>query len=138
MPPFRAYSTVFAAILFAGMAHAQSVPAAGDQPSGQIVQVVMADFSFAPNTLQFHANQPYDLRLTNSSGHGHSFTAPEFFAAVGIAPKDQSKVVRGEVEVDGGETVDVRFVPSRTGTYKFHCSHFLHASFGMTGHAVIQ
>jgi plastocyanin len=43
----------------------------------------------------------------------------------------------GEVEVEGGQTVDVKFVPTVSGAYKFHCSHFLHASFGMTGDVVV-
>jgi uncharacterized cupredoxin-like copper-binding protein len=98
----------------------------------------MADFSFAPNALKFQANKPYDLRLTNKAGHGHSFDAAAFFAAVAIAPEDRAKVAKGEVEVEGGQTVDVKFVPTKHGTYEFHCSHFLHASFGMKGEAVVQ
>jgi uncharacterized cupredoxin-like copper-binding protein len=136
----RACSAValFAGFLVAGAAPATGQPAAADWSKAQTVQVGMADFDFTPKTLMFHANTPYRLRLTNGAGHGHSFDAPEFFASAAIAPDDQSKIVKGEVEVEGGQTVDVKFVPGKSGSYKFHCSHFLHSAFGMTGEAVVQ
>ena len=37
-----------------------------------------------------------------------------------------------------GASVDVTFMPTRMGTYAFRCSHFLHATFGMTGNAVVE
>ena len=55
-----------------------------------------------------------------------------------IAPEDRSKVVDGTVEVDEGQTVAVRIEALRPGSYPFHGSHFLHASFGMTGSATID
>ena len=60
------------------------------------------------------------------------------FADAAVAPDDQSKVVDGSIEVAGGQSIDVKFVPNTAGTYKFHCSHFLHSAFGMTGEAVVQ
>ena len=98
----------------------------------------MADFDFAPKTLRFRTNKPYLLRLSNSDRHGHSFDAEEFFAAADVAPEDRSKVVKGEVDVGGGQTVEVRLLTSKIGSFKFHCSHFLHSAFGMTGEVVVQ
>jgi uncharacterized cupredoxin-like copper-binding protein len=126
------------AVAFLGAAHAAEAPAGTDWSRAQAITVAMSDFSFAPANLQLHANQPYRLHLTNSTGHGHSFDAPVLFAAAAIAPDDQAKVVDGSIEVAGGQSVDVKFVPSAAGTYKFHCSHFLHSSFGMHGEAVVQ
>ncbi len=140
MLTFRAWSALalLSGLLLAGAAKARAEPATVDWSKAQTVQVGMADFDFTPKTLQFHANMPYRLRLTNSAGHGHSFDAPEFFAAAVIAPDDQSKVAKGDVEVEGGQTVEMKFVPTQTGSYKFHCSHFLHATFGMTGDVIVQ
>ena len=141
MLPFRAFAAfaLFAPLLVLSAAQAQNAPTgvATDWSSAQTVPLVMADFAFTPNTLQFRANKPYQLHLTNTAGHGHSFDAPEFFAAVGVAPEDQTKVVKGEVEVEGGQTVDVKFVPTVSGAYKFHCSHFGHAILGMKGDVVV-
>ena len=141
MLSFRAAaaSALLAPFLLLSAAQAQNTPTgvAPDWANAQTVQLDMANFAFTPNTLQFSANKPYDLRLTNKAGHGHSFDAPEFFAAVGVAPEDRAKVVKGEVEVEGGQTVDVKFMPTVSGAYKFHCSHFAHAILGMTGDVVI-
>jgi plastocyanin len=32
----------------------------------------------------------------------------------------------------------VSFSIPTPGTYKFHCTHFLHSAFGMTGEAVVR
>ena len=116
----------------------ESIPATTDWSRVQTVQVVMTNYAFTPNALQFRLNTPYNLRLINNSGHDHSFDATDFFAAVSTAPEDRVKVVEGEVEVEDGKAVDVKFVPVKAGTYEFHCSHFLHSTFGMTGKALIQ
>jgi len=142
MLSFRAYAAfaLVAPFLLMGTAQAQNVPTgvAPDWSAAQTVQVVMADFSFTPNALQFSANKPYHLRLTNKADHGHSFDAPEFFAAVTVAPEDKAKIVKGDVEVEGGKTVDVSFVPTVSGPYKFYCSHLGHAILGMTGDVVVK
>lgn len=126
------------AVAFLGAVHATEAPAGTDWSRAQEITIAMSDFSFAPANLQLHANQPYRLHLTNSSNHGHSFDAPLLFAAAALAPNDQSKIVDGGIEVEGGQSVDVKFVPTSAGTYKFHCSHFLHSAFGMHGEAVVQ
>jgi len=130
----------FSALLLASPALAQNapVPDAPDWADVVTVPLAMSNYSFAPDALQFRANFPYRLRITNNAGGGHSFNAPEFFAAVKVAPEDQAKIVKGEIEVEAGQTVDVKFVPKVTGSYAFHCSHFLHASFGMTGTVVVK
>jgi len=127
---------VFGVLL--GATQAAEAPAGTDWSKAQTIGISLSDFSFAPANLQLHANQPYRLHLTNSSSHGHDFDAPVLFASAGIAPDDQSKVVDGSIEVGSGQSIDVKFVPNAAGTYKFHCSHFLHSAFGMTGEAVVQ
>jgi len=62
------------------------------------------------------------------------FTAPEFFASsriiAGAAPG-------GKIGMPGRATRSITLVP-RAGTYRLHCSHFLHSSFGMTGTIVVR
>lgn len=131
-------SAAFGATALLGAAQAAQAPAGTDWSKAQTINLAMSDFSFAPANLQLRANQPYRLHLTNSSTHGHDFDAPILFASAGVAPGDQSKVIDGSIEVGGGQTVDVEFVPTAAGTYKFHCSHFLHSTFGMHGEATVQ
>lgn len=123
-------------------AMALSLPAsaqpAADGAGAQPLSVVMTNFKFTPNELRFHHGTAYRLEFTNRGTSDHNFTSPEFFSAVSIAPEDRGKVVDGKVEVDEGQTVAVRVEALKPGSYPFHCSHFLHASFGMTGNATID
>ncbi len=112
-------------------------PAIGDR-STQAVTVDMANYSFSPSTLQLHANTSYRLELRNTSHSGHSFSARMLFSVANVASGDRAKIENGEVEVDGGQTVDVTLTIPTPGTYKFRCTHFLHSAFGMTGEAVVR
>jgi hypothetical protein len=64
---------------------------------------------------------------------GHSFSAPELFAAVMIAPEDSGKIANGRIEIPAGQAVDVHLTPMTAGTYQIVCTHFLHQTFGMRG-----
>ncbi|HEY2886835.1 MAG TPA: cupredoxin domain-containing protein [Rhizomicrobium sp.] len=108
------------------------------ETSAQTLAVDMSNYSFTPNTLQLHANTAYRLELRNTSHSGHSFSARQLFAIANVATGDRAKIENGEVEVDGGQTVDVIFAIPTPGIYKFHCTHFLHSAFGMTGEAVVK
>jgi uncharacterized cupredoxin-like copper-binding protein len=106
--------------------------------SAQTIQVDMANYSFTPSTLELHANTPYRLELRNTSHGDHSFSARQLFAVANVSPGDRAKIENGEIEVDGGQTVDVTFTIPTPGTYQFHCTHFLHSAFGMHGEAVVR
>ena len=141
MPSFRTIAAALfvaalcdPALLWAAPALAQAEP---DWGSAQAVTVDMKSFAFTPAALNFRAGQPYRLRLVNTASGGHSFEAPEFFASAMVAPGDEARIVKGNVEVAGGDTIEIRFVPKAAGTYDFRCSHFLHATFGMTGKIVV-
>ena len=127
-------TTLFAAALAAGVSYAQPP----EWSHAQSISVAMANFKFNPSTLTLQRGTPYLVHFTNTASGGHDFVAKEFFATATIAPQDQSKVKGGEVELSGGEAVDVRFIPNRPGTYKVHCSHFMHGMFGMTGTIIVQ
>ena len=133
------FPAIFAAACFLStFAHAQS----GDMTMGNHhvvrLDIAMSNFAYTPNRLDLAAGSQYLLHFTNSGSSGHDFAAPEFFSAVTIAPEDRAKVSDGSVEVEGGATVDVRVTADKPGTYKIHCTHFLHTTFGMTGTAVIE
>ena len=102
------------------------------QPAGVTVNV--ASYSFTPKPIALAAGRPVTLTFVNQSGSGHDFTAKEFFAAStitgGAAPG-------GRIELAGHETKSITLVP-RAGTYQAHCSHFLHASMGMTDTIVVN
>jgi|SRR6476660_9477588 len=98
----------------------------GAQPAGVTIDV--QNFSFAPTPLHLRAGQPVTLTFVNRSGSGHDFTAAKFFATsrivAGAAPD-------GEIDLRPRETRTVTLVP-RAGTYRAHCSHFMHKQMGMS------
>jgi plastocyanin len=123
------------ALALIGLAPLASASAQAPQPA--TVTVTMQNFKFEPSTVQLRAGVPTILHLVNNAGGGHSFTAPEFFAASKIAPASQKLVEGGKVEVAKHSAVDVALTPA-AGEYPLKCSHTLHATFGMKGSIVVR
>ena len=102
------------------------------QPATQTVDV--ASFYFAPKPIHLAAGRPVTLTFVNRSGSGHDFTARRFFAnsriIAGSAPE-------GEIDLGPHQTRTITLVPS-AGTYKAHCSHFMHKQFGMSDVIVVH
>jgi len=119
-------------LVIAPIALAVAFPAAGQAPQPATVSVTMEDFKFEPNAIQLKAGVPVVLHLANAAGGGHSFSAPQFFAAARLTPASQALVHDGTVEVPKHSSVDVALVPA-AGQYPLKCSHTLHAAFGMKG-----
>lgn len=132
---FNRLAALVPAAVFALAAQASAQPSP-DWSRAATVEVVVSSFSFAPDTVRLKAGVPVRLTLRDTKG-GHNFSAPEFFAAARIAPEDRSKVARGKIELEKGESVTIRLVPAQ-GTYKVACTHFLHTSFGMKGAIVVD
>jgi uncharacterized cupredoxin-like copper-binding protein len=113
-------------------------PGALAQNAPQTVTVTLTSYDFAPGTIALKAGEPVTLHLVNSAGKDHNFSAPEFFAAASLAPADRAKVEDGAVEVEQGQSVDLTLTPAKPGSYKLECTHFLHATFGMTGRITVE
>jgi plastocyanin len=115
---------------------AQTAP---DWSKAETVTIGLSSYAFTPSTLNLRAGQPYHLVFASSVTKDHNFAAPELFQSGVVADADKAKVSRdGEVEVDDGGTVTVDFTPEKAGTYPFTCTHFMHATLGMKGTAVVQ
>ena len=109
-----------------------------DWSQAKPLTIELSSFKFTPANEALQRGSVYRLHLVNTSSGGHDFVAREFFAGSVIAPEDRAKISNGGVDVGGGESVDVRLIPNRAGSFKVHCSHFLHSSFGMTGTITVQ
>ena len=128
-----------AAIVSLALATPVLAQTAPDWSKAETVDIGLSSYAFTPSTLNLHANTPYKLVFASTVTKDHDFTAPELFASGIVAPEDKSKISSdGSVEVDDGGTVEVRFMPQKPGTYEFHCSHFMHATLGMKGQAVVR
>lgn len=106
--------------------------AAGAEVPVPAVEVVLSDFRFTPAALELKAGERVMLHFSNQGSGGHSFSAPDFFAAATIDPASAPLVAKGKVEVKKGASVDVTLVPAK-GKYPLRCTHFLHGAFGMKG-----
>lgn len=113
------------------------VPAATAQAPA-VVNVQLANYKFTPKTIVLDHGRPYVLRLHNSSGGGHDFTSPAFFAAARIAPSDRRWVQGGEVEVPPGQVREIGLTAPGAGSYKVKCTHTFHKFFGMSGTIVVR
>lgn len=126
---------LFACLLFAPPALAGAQ--APDWSGAQRVEVELSNFDFTPSTLRLRANRPVVLHLVNTGSGGHDFTAPAFFAAARIRPRDRRSIGNGRIELRGHQSVDVALVP-KAGTYKLKCSHAFHKAFGMSGRIIVD
>lgn len=102
----------------------------------QRIDVALSNFKFTPSTITLEHGHAYVLHLSSSGGH--SFAAKAFFAAATMSAAERAKVSGGKINLDGGESADIRFIAPRPGTYQISCTHFLHKSFGMTGSFVVR
>ena len=106
------------------------------QDPARMVEVRLSNFDYSPREIRLRAGEPVVLRLVNSSGGGHDFSAPAFFAAARV-DTGEALVRGGKIEVPSRQSVSVRLVPAR-GTYRLRCTHLLHSAFGMRGQIVVE
>ena len=115
---------------------AESPPADIDWSKAQVVRVEMARERFFPDKLVFRRGLPYHLRLENTGGDMHEFTAPEFFKAVNIKNPEALDARQHEVVLQPKESRDVYFVPLKAGRYELICAD--HDWDGMVGEITIE
>lgn len=103
----------------------------------QPVVIILSNFAFTPQNVRLRHGLVYQLHLVNRGSGAHNLAAPEFFAAAQISPADAGIVSGGKVELGKGESRRLQLIPA-AGTYRVTCTHFLHASFGMTGSIIVD
>jgi uncharacterized cupredoxin-like copper-binding protein len=112
---------------------------AADWSKMETVTVVMSDFAFNPATPVFRQGVPYKLVIENKGVQKHYFTAESFFRA--IATRKLQSNADGEIkapyfsaiEVYPGRSLDLYFIPVKTGTYDLICTIEGHVGMGMKG-----
>lgn len=101
-------------------------------PDERRVDVTLSNFRFEPATIVLRHGERYTLHLANTARGGHDFVARAFFAAAAVDPADRATVVDGRVALKGGGARDIHLTAPAPGDYPVHCSHLMHAQFGMT------
>lgn len=108
-----------------------------DWNASERAEVTMLNFAFVPSSLRLRFGHFYRMHFMNPGSGGHDFTAPAFFDAATIGEQDRQYVAEGRIRLGQGESRDVLLVPA-TEAYPLKCSHFLHATFGMTGVIIVS
>lgn len=117
---------------------ATSARADTDWSQAKKIEVDLSNYAFAPQELHLTHGVPYVLHFVNQASKSHDFSSATFFAATTIATDDQGKVVKGDVDLDEGQSADVKLIVNTPGTYEVRCTHFMHAMLGMTGKVIVD
>lgn len=128
-------------ILSVACALGATAPASAQEPDwngAARVAVTLRNFKYEPPTITLEHGRPYLLHFDNKASGGHDFAARSFFAAATVARSDQGAVKDGTVELDGGESLDIRLIAPAPGRYAVRCTHFMHSTFGMKGEIVVH
>lgn len=98
-----------------------------------VIEIKLGDYRFTPQEIQLTENQPAVLRLVNTDSiTPHNFTM-----------KAQNGVTSIDVDILGGESVDVQLKPLPAGRYPFYCANRLlfmksHREKGMEGSLTVN
>lgn len=98
-----------------------------------VIELELGDYRFSPSEIQLSTNQSAILRLVNTD----SVTPHNFIMETG----GDSPIV--EVDLLGGESVEVKLPPLPAGRYTFYCSNKLlfmksHREKGMEGILIVN
>ena len=115
-----------------------AVPLAAAAQTATPISITLTNYAFTPAALNLKAGTTYQMHFINSGSKDHNFSAPEFFAASQIAPEDQTKVSKGLVALESGQSIDITVTPGHAGTFAVECTHFMHKMMGMHGNIVVQ
>lgn len=114
-----------------------AAPAAAQAPA--MVEVHLSNFKFTPQAIVLEHGRSYVLRLVNDGDGGHSFAAPDFFAAASVEADDRVWLTDGDIEVPGRLIRQIRLTaPSAPARFKVKCTHAFHKMFGMSGEIIVR
>ncbi len=117
--------------------------AAVDWSDVQTIEVSLAEFVFAPDTLALESGRPYRLVLENGGRRTHTFVSEGFFKAIAaqkltFADGEIANPYIESIELAPGAVKELTFVPIRSGSFDLRCTVFLHERFGMHGRITIE
>jgi uncharacterized cupredoxin-like copper-binding protein len=126
---------LIAQLRLAAMVLALAAPTARSEETVTLT-VVMTEYKFVPELVQFQTGVRYRLHLENNGDKLHEFTAPEFFKTVEIANPSIMNGDRTEVVLQPHESKDLLLVPNKKGTYDLTCAD--HDWEGMVGKITVH
>lgn len=101
-----------------------------------VLKVVMTEYKFIPDHLEFSSGVRYRLHLENAGVELHEFTAPAFFQSSTIENPEVLNADHTDVVLQPHESKDVIFTPHRSGSYSLVCAD--HDWAGMVGDITVK
>lgn len=105
------------------------------QAPATVIDVVMTDYKYEPNTFIIPPGKEITLNITNKGAIEHEFVIMKYGTNVGenFGDEDEENIY-WEIEVKPGETTTVTFTaPEQIGQYQFVCGIEGHFTAGMSG-----
>ena len=118
-----------------------AVPAmAQDEPEWRTAQeydVLLRPWAYEPQLIRLPAGRPVRLHFVNQSRATLAFSAPAFFRAARLRPRDGDVARRGGLRLAPGERRSVALVAA-PGRYAAHSSNPVHRLLGMSGEILVE
>lgn len=123
-----------AALWLAEPAVAQREPEWRAAPEADIL---LRPFAYEPRTIRLRAGQPVKLRFVNNSRATLGFSAPSFFRAARIRPRDTRALRGGNLRLAPGEWITIALVPA-PGRYRARSGNITHRLMGMSALILVE
>jgi uncharacterized cupredoxin-like copper-binding protein len=107
-----------------------------DWSKAEHVRVVMSDYQFTPERLNFHHGVPTRLRLINDSGSLHDFTAAYFLKTVDLRDPGVMASSGIGITVEPHQQKDVDLIARLPGHFGLICAD--HDWAGMTANILVE
>lgn len=122
------------ALLLAAPAAAQREP---EWRTAQEYDVLLRPWAYEPRLIRLPADRPVRLHFVNQSRVTMAFSAPRFFRAARLRPRDGDVVRRGGLRLAPGERRSVDLV-APAGRYRAHSANLIHRTLGMSAQILVE
>jgi len=122
------------ALLLAAPAAAQREP---EWRIAQEYDVLLRPWAYEPSLIRLPAGRPVRLHVVNQSRATMSFSAPGFFRASRLRPRDADIVRRGGFRLAPGERRYVDLV-APPGRYSARSANLVHRALGMSARIIVE
>ena len=122
------------ALLLAAPALAQREP---EWRTAQEYDVLLRPWAYEPKLIRLPAGRPVRLHFVNQSRATMTFSAPAFFRAARLRPRDGDVIARGGFRLAPGERRYLNLVAA-PGRYRARSRNLVHRALGMSAEILVD
>ncbi|WP_162527281.1 cupredoxin domain-containing protein [Sphingomonas solaris] len=114
---------------------ATAAPPVPNWTKGTPIDVTVTNNRFTPDRLTLKRGRQYILRIHNRSDRKHNFSAPQFFTAARVSPRDSGWVTDDKVDLAPGQSATLHIVAPDTpnALFSYRSTNLLDAAENMKG-----